>query len=203
MLSSAASPKPRGSDVTTRGTGDAGGVSRTARTALAVSGAVDRTITWSCRLLVLVSGIALTVVMTTNVFTRYFMASGGFAALQELPERLFPWFIVGGIALAAQAGGHMAVDWILGTQREAGKRLVLHLGNAIVVASYAVLFWQALEVAEIAQVERSPVLGLPGSHGYYAVALGCVALALCHATASLRIALLGSDSRFLFDFREI
>ena len=37
------------------------------------------------------------------------MESGGFRFAQELPERLFPWFIMAGVALAVQKGGHMAV----------------------------------------------------------------------------------------------
>ncbi len=186
------------------GTGEALPLSRTGQAAIAAAGAVERAITIAGRLLVLASGIALTLIMTTNVLTRYLMPSGGFAALQELRERLFPWFIAGGIVLAAQAGGHMAVDWLLefvGTEKR--RRWLLHFGNVIVVGSYAVLFQQAMLVAEITKIEKSPVLGLPGSHGYWAIAACCIALCLVHITSSVRIVLLGTGRRFSLDYREV
>lgn len=184
-------------------TGVAGGISRIRRTALAVAGAIDGTITVICRFVVLVTGIALTVVMTANVAARYVFAAGGFSAAQELPERLFPWFIAAGIALAAQAGGHMAVDWSLDRFKDSGKRILLLFGNAIVIFSYVVLCYQAFAVAEIAKIERSPVLGLSGSHGYWAIALGCAMLALTHLCSSIRIALLGPEARFTIAYKEL
>jgi TRAP-type transport system small permease protein len=173
------------------------------RVALAVANGVDRLITHLCRLIVLVTGIALTAILTGNVLARYVFASGGIDAAQELPERLFPWFIVAGVALAAQAGGHMSVDWLLEKLDTRGRRLLLLLVNAIVFVSYLVLFQQALLVADIAQMERSPVLDLPNSHGYWAIALGCLLLALATACSSVRIALIGPDSRFSLTYHEV
>ncbi len=177
--------------------------SSTRRGLLAAAGGLDRLITALCRLLVLVTGIALTAILTGGVAARYVFASGGLDAAQELPERLFPWFIVGGVALAAQAGGHMSVDWLLDKLDTPGKRRLLLFGNAIVIAAYLVLCQQALEVAEIAKAERSPVLDLPNSHGYWAMALGCLLLALATACSSVRIALTGPETRFSLEYREI
>jgi TRAP-type transport system small permease protein len=179
------------------------GESSLRRMALATANGVDRIITHLCRFIVLVTGIALTVILTGNVVARYVFASGGIDAAQELPERLFPWFIVAGIALAAQAGGHMSVDWLLEKLDTRGKRLLLLLVNAIVFVSYLVLFHQALLVADIAQVERSPVLDLPNSHGYWAIALGCLLLALATICQSVRIALTGPESRFSLTYHEV
>jgi TRAP-type transport system small permease protein len=173
------------------------------RIALAAASGLDRLITMVCRFVVLVTGIALTVVMTSAVAARYVLASGGIDAAQELPERLFPWFIVAGVVLAAQGGGHMAVEWLLEKFDSTGKRWLLLFGNAIVILSYLVLFQQALEVAEIAKLELSPVLGLPGSHGYWAIALGCLLLALATLCSSVRIALTGWESRFSIEYKEI
>ena len=173
------------------------------RVALAAANKVDRLITRLCRFIVLVTGIALTVILTGNVLARYLFASGGIAAAQELPERLFPWFIAAGIALAAQAGGHMSVDWLLDRLGPRGRRWLLHLANAIVIVSYLVLCQQALVVAEIAKAERSPVLNLPNSHGYWAVALGCLLLALATACSSVRLALVGPEARFSLKYKEL
>lgn len=173
------------------------------RVALAAANRVDRLITAICRFVVLATGIALTVIMTASVAARYVFASGGIDAAQELPERLFPWFIVAGFTLAAQAGGHMSVEWLLDKFGTPGKRWLLLFGNAIVIVAYLVLFQQALEVAEIAKLERSPVLGLPGSHGYWGMALGCLLLALATLCSSVRIALTGHETRFSIEYKEL
>jgi TRAP-type C4-dicarboxylate transport system permease small subunit len=173
------------------------------RRMLAIANGLDHLITHLCRLIVLVTGIALTVILTGNVVARYVFASGGIDAAQELPERLFPWFIVAGVALAAQAGGHMSVDWLLEKLDTRGRRYLLLLANAIVVVTYVVLFEQAMLVADIATMERSPVLNLPNSHGYWAIALGCILLALATACSSVRIALRGPEARFSLSYHEV
>lgn len=177
--------------------------SSAARAALAAANWVDRVITMVCRFVVLATGIALTVIMTASVAARYVSEKGGIDAAQELPERLFPWFIVAGVALAAQAGGHMSVEWLLGKFGTNGRRWLLLFGNAVVIAAYLILFQQALEVAEIAKVEKSPVLGLPGSHGYWAMAFGCGLLALATLCSSVRIALTGPETRFSVEYKEL
>jgi TRAP-type C4-dicarboxylate transport system permease small subunit len=105
--------------------------------------------------------------------------------------------------LAAQAGGHMSVDWLLDRLGPDGRRWLLHLANAIVIVSYLILCQQALLVAEIAKAEKSPVLNLPNSHGYWAVALGCLLLALATACSSVRLAILGPEARFSLKYREV
>src|SRR5512139_607461 len=164
------------------------------RLALAAANRLDGLITRLCRFVVLVTGIALTVILTGNVLARYLFAQGGIDAAMELPERLFPWFIVAGIALAAQAGGHMSVDWLLDRLNPSGRRWLLHLANATVIVSYVMLCQQSLVVAEIAKAERSPVLNLPNSHGYWAIALGCLLLVLATACSSVRLALTGPET---------
>jgi TRAP-type C4-dicarboxylate transport system permease small subunit len=172
------------------------------RIALAVANGIDRLVTRLCRLIVLVTGIALTVILTGNVVARYVLASGGIDAAQEIPELLFPWFIVGGIALAAQAGGHLGVDWLYDKLGPRGRVWLLHLANAVVMVSYLVLFYQSLLIAEATRVQLSPVLNIPISQGYLAVGLGCLLLALTTACASVRIAVTGPDTRFTLTYKE-
>jgi TRAP-type transport system small permease protein len=169
---------------------------------LAAVNGVDRLITRLCRFVVLVTGIALTVILTGNVVARYVLASGGIDSAAEIPERLFPWFIVAGIALAAQSGGHMSVDWLLDRFGPRGRRWLLLVANAIVFLSYLVIFQQAMVLAEIAKVERSPVLDLPNSHGYWAIAFGCLLLALATACTSVRMMLTGPGTRFSLEYKE-
>lgn len=170
---------------------------------VAVADGVDRAVAVVCRFVVLVTGIALTTVLTSSVLARYLFATGGFRAAQELPERIFPWFIVAGIVLAAQAGGHMAVEWLPGKLGPQGRRSLLLGGNAIVVVAYAVLLREALRLAEVASAERSPILGLSGSHGYWAMAAGFGLVALVTIASSLRIAVLGPEGAFRATFKEV
>ena len=161
---------------------------------LRVAFAVDAAVGLVCRAVLVVTGIGLMGVMTANVIARYVLATGGFDWAQEVPERLFPWFIMAGVALAVQQGGHIAVEWLLGQLGREWRRWLLLGGHALVILAYVVLVREALVVAEIAKIERSPALGLSGSHGYWAVAAGCALLALGTATNALRVALQGPEA---------
>ena len=164
------------------------------RAALKVADASDRVVALICRLALLVTGTALLVILSANVVARYALHSGGFSFAQELPERLFPWFIAAGVALAAQHGGHMSVEWLLERSGHHARRLLIVGGNLLVILSYLVLCRQALFVASIAAAEHSPVLGLPGSHGYWAIAAACILLVLATASITVRVWLLGPDA---------
>lgn len=155
---------------------------------------MDWVIAQFCRLLVLTTGIALLGILFANVIARYALATGGFDWAQELPERLFPWFIAGGVVLAAQAGGHMAVEWLLMRLGRSWRRALLFAGHALVIAAYCLLIVEALRVADIASIERSPVLGLSNSHGYWAVALTAALIALTTLMSTLRMIATGRDT---------
>ena len=162
--------------------------------ALAVAGVLDRVVGFTCRAVILLTGIALLAILTANVVARYVLESGGFRFAQELPERLFPWFIMAGVALAVQKGGHMAVESVLSRLNRQGARILLLVGHAIIIASYAVLSWEAMGVADIVSIEKSPVLGLSSSYSYYALALGCIAVILTTFALALRVAVIGPEA---------
>lgn len=161
---------------------------------LAASRGVDRAIAWLCRAVVLLTGTALLVVLTSNIVARYVLSTGGFDWAQEVPERLFPWFIMAGVVLAALQGGHVAVEWIIPKLPPAGRKWLLAGVHLLVAAAYLWLTNLALQVAEITAIERSPVLGLPTSHGYFALAGGALLLAVATLCIMARIVLLGADA---------
>lgn len=161
---------------------------------LAAAGAVDRAVALLCQGVLLLTGTVLMGALTANVIARYVLATGGFDWAEEVPQQLFPWFIMAGVVLAVQHGGHIAVEWLMGKLGRGGKRAVLLAGHALVALSYVLLCQQALVVADIVAIERSPALGLPGSYGYWAIAAGCALLALGTATVALRVALLGPEA---------
>jgi TRAP-type C4-dicarboxylate transport system permease small subunit len=155
---------------------------------------VDRGVALLCQGVLLLTGVALLGVLTANVIARYVLATGGFDWVEEVPEQLFPWFIMAGVALAVQHGGHIAVEWLMGKLDRGGKRIVLLAGHALVVFAYLFLCWQSLVVADVVSIEHSPALGLSKTYGYWAIAAGCALLALSTVTVAIRIALIGPEA---------
>ncbi|WP_082640600.1 TRAP transporter small permease [Aureimonas sp. N4] len=156
---------------------------------------IDALVGQFSKAVVIGSGVLLTAIMTANVVARYVLSSGGFRWAQELPTLIFPFFIVAGIILAAQGGLHMAVEWLYDRFAARGKAMLFVFSHVCVIASFLTLAWQARVVAAIAGVERSPILGLPNSIGYYVVSVGALLVAVVTATATFRVARLGWDAR--------
>jgi len=155
------------------------------------------------RFVIIVSGIALTVVTTATVVIRYVSKSGGLSYAQELPMLIFPWFIIAGIVIAAHAGGHMAVEWLYDKLDGRPRKIALIVANGISAAAFLVLGYQATVVAEIAGAEQSPVLQLPNSIGYYSLAIGAVLVAVVTIAATARVLRLGWDHRLAIKPEEI
>ncbi|WP_049735806.1 TRAP transporter small permease [Rhizobium ecuadorense] len=155
------------------------------------------------RLVIIVSGIALTIVTTANVAIRYVSASGGLSFAQELPMLIFPWFIIAGIVIAAHAGGHMAVEWLYDKLDGRARTTALIVANAISVAAFLVLAYQATVVAEIAGAEHSAVLQLPNSIGYYSLSIGAVLVSIVTIAATARVLRLGWEYRLEIKPEEI
>lgn len=157
--------------------------------------ALARTIVTVARFIIIVSGIALTVVMTANVVARYTLQGGGFSFAQELPMLIFPWFILAGIVLAAHMGAHMAVEWLYDKLDEGLRTAAFVLANGVSVTGFLILSYQAVLVAEIAGMERSPVLQLPNSVGYYSLAIGAFLVAVVTVGVTARVVRLGWHAR--------
>ncbi len=164
-----------------------------ARLASAADG-IDHAVGLVCRFVVLLTVILLLAVLGANVFVRYALGHGGLTWASEAPEQLFPWLIAAGIVLAVQQGAHIAVSLLLETLGHGGRRWMIVAINLVVAAAYLVLLQVLLQVAGIAAAERSPILGLPRSLGYYALSFGAGLTAVCSLTIALRVAVLGPDA---------
>jgi TRAP-type C4-dicarboxylate transport system permease small subunit len=156
---------------------------------------VEKIIVRLSRLVVIASGIALTLVTTGNVLARYALSGGGFSFAQELPMLIFPWFILAGIVLAAHMGGHMAVEWLYDKLGERLRSAAFVLASAISASAFLMLGYQAIVVAEIAGVEHSPVLQLPNSVGYYSLAIGAFLVAIVTISVAVRVLRFGWEQR--------
>ena len=132
--------------------------------------------------------------LTANVLGRYVLAKGGFDWAEEVPEQLFPWFIMAGVTLAVQHSGHVAVEWLLGKLGRSATRIVLLAGHVLVIATYIVAVQQSLLVADIVAIERSPVMNFPKAYGYWAIAAGSCLVALSTLAALVRLVLIGPEA---------
>jgi TRAP-type transport system small permease protein len=160
---------------------------------LRIANGIDGVIDKVCQGILLITGTVLMFALPANVLARYVLATGGFDWAEEVPEQLFPWFIMAGVALAVQHLGHVAVEWLLGMVDSAKARIVLIGGHVLVIATYVLLANQALTVADIVSIERSPVLGLPKTYGYWAIAAGSALVALSTVAGTLRLCILGLE----------
>lgn len=161
---------------------------------VAAANGIDRLVTMLCRAVVLVTVVILLAVLGGNVVARYIFAHGGLAWVSEIPEQLFPWLIAAGIVLAVQHGAHIAVDLLLHALGRGGRRFLIVAISLLIAATYLVLLRVSLDVAEIAAFERSAILQLPRSLGYYAMASAALLTALCSLTIAVRVALLGPEA---------
>ncbi|MCA1406455.1 TRAP transporter small permease subunit [Ensifer sp. IC3342] len=164
-------------------------------TLLQLVDAIEKIIVRLARFVVIASGIALTLVTTSNVLARYTLSGGGFSFAQELPMLIFPWFILAGIVLAAHMGGHMAVEWLYERLGERLRYAAFVLASAMSAFAFLVLSYQAIVVAEIAGVEHSPVLQLPNSVGYYSLAIGAFLVAIVTISVAVRVLRFGWGQR--------
>ena len=164
------------------------------RLAIACLDVADRGIGTVCRAVILTTGITLLVSITIGVVARYVIEVGGVDWAVELPRQLFAWFIMAGVVLALQTGNHIAVDLMLHALRPRARRVQIVLINLLIVAAYAYLTVVALQVAEIASIERNPMLGTPGSLPFYALAVGAALTGLAALSLALRVAILGAGA---------
>lgn len=160
---------------------------------LSLADGLDRIVSVLAQAIVIVTGCALLALLFANVVARYTLG-GGFSFAQELPERIFPFFIMAGVALAAQRGGHMAVELLPDLLGRRGKQVVRIVAQLCVVAGHGVLVAVALDVAGISWIDKSPVLGLPASLSYYAIAGGAAAVIVATFALILRLFVIGPEA---------
>lgn len=145
----------------------------------------EAAIEYFCKSVLLLSGFGLLAVLVVNVFVRY-VIEGSMDAASELPTLLFPWFVMGGIVLAAVRGNHVAMQLTMHALPSGGRRALSFLIHGLSGVVFAVLTWHAVDNTVIAHDEVSTILHVPGSVGYAALTIAFFMLALCAVTAFVR-----------------
>lgn len=142
----------------------------------------------TCKLLLLVTGLALLALLTVVVVLRYAFKSGlNFAP--DLSELLFAVFVLAGISLAARHGVHVATQLLLYALQGRWRTALAVLIHGVTAVTYALLSSYALENAILAHDQTTPVLHIPWSVGYGCLSLGLALVAACSLTAIVRLTL--------------
>jgi TRAP-type C4-dicarboxylate transport system permease small subunit len=137
----------------------------------------DQIVDVVCKVVLCVTCAALFAILLANVFLRYIFGSSlEWAA--ELPELLFPWFVMAGVVLATSHNAHIYIGFLVDRTAGATRLALASLRAVLIIGTYAVLAWVALDLLPIVADERTPVLGVPGSVTYFVLLLGFVLIGL-------------------------
>jgi TRAP-type transport system small permease protein len=153
---------------------------------------IDAAIMLMCKITIVVTGTALLLLLAASVISRYFF-NFSLIWVGEVPDQLFPWMITAGVALATVTNSHIAVDLLVKVFPDSLRRVVIYVVQILVLVTYAWLTKLALDVAAITALERSPVLHIPGSIGYYAFALGAALVAFSAVSQLTRFLITGQE----------
>ncbi|WP_207478178.1 TRAP transporter small permease [Arenibaculum pallidiluteum] len=145
----------------------------------------DQIVDVMCKLVLCVTSAAMFAILLANVFLRYlFGTSLEWAA--ELPELLFPWFVMSGVVLATSHNAHIYIGFVTDRTYGAMRVCLALLRSALIVSTYAVLAWVTLDLLPIVADERTPILGVPGSLTYFCLLLGFALIGLKEITLLVR-----------------
>jgi TRAP-type transport system small permease protein len=145
----------------------------------------DQIVDLLCKVVLCITCVAMFAILLANVFLRYlFGTSLEWAA--ELPELLFPWFVMSGVVLASSHNAHIYIGFIADRTTGATRLALAFLRTALIVSTYAVLAWVALDLLPIVADERTPVLGVPGSVTYFILLVGFVLICMKEISILIR-----------------
>ena len=170
---------PSGPGLRHRGAGPGGPAS-------GVVAAIDRVIYWISATIVVSALSFLFVAILVNVLLRYLFAEG-ITWAYEIPSILFPWIVVAGAVMAAQAGRHIAVVALLRLLPMAWRRGLLVAVNLLVAVTAVLVVDAALPIVSVTHSSRLAETGIPQSFGYASLVYGFVAIGLTALTTSYRL----------------
>ncbi|HYG90029.1 MAG TPA: TRAP transporter small permease [Azospirillum sp.] len=146
---------------------------------------LDHTVDVICKAILCVTCTAIFLILICNVVLRYFFASSlEWAA--ELPELLFPWFVIAGVVLAASHNAHIQISFLVDRVGPATTKALAVLRAVLIFGVYGLLSWVAMDLLPIVADERSPVLGVPNSVTYAALLFGFALIGLKELTTLVR-----------------
>lgn len=136
----------------------------------------------------LATGFSIAATLMLGVIYRYILQSS-LAWAAELPNILFPWFVMSGATLAAINRQHLGVDYFVAKLKGEHQHWIgfgIHILLAVVLIGVAVI---SLDMLEILSRQKTPVLYWPRSWAFAALPLGLSTLAMAVITEAATILL--------------
>ncbi|PJG86242.1 TRAP transporter small permease [Conservatibacter flavescens] len=147
---------------------------------------IDKCITAVSIIAVILSIIAIFASLLLEVFVRYF-TSESLGWPHEMPNLLFPWFVMMGIVLAAQKGMHVSVNIIPSFLNVSMNKVLFISINLLAAGIFMYLTWLSFEVIEIVGEETFPVTNISSSWAYLSMTVGFLSLAITALTTVIRV----------------
>ncbi len=172
-------PDPSGSASVRTGMGPGGPIP-------SVVAVVDRAIYWASAAIVVSALTFLFLAIFINVLLRYLFAEG-ITWAYEIPSILFPWIVVAGAVMAAQAGRHIAVVALLKVLPGAVQRVLLIAVNLLIAVASVFVVEAAWPIIKAAHSSRLAETGIAQSYGYASLVYGFVMIGLTALTTGYRL----------------
>lgn len=149
---------------------------------------LDRTMELICKVVLSVTCTIMFLILLINAILRYTTGSS-LSWAGELPELLFPWFVVAGIVLATIHNAHIYIGFLVDRASRPFAAALAVLRAVVVVGAYSVLVWTAWGLLEIVADEHSPILGVPSSVTYSCLMLGLLLVVLSELSILAKVLL--------------
>ena len=146
---------------------------------------LDQAVDTLCRVILSATCATIFLILLSNVVLRYLFASS-LEWASELPELLFPWFVMAGVAVAASHNAHIQIAFLIERVGPVTAKVLALLRAILILGVYSLLSWVAIDLLPIVADERSPVLGVPSSVTYTALLFGFVLIGLKELTTLIR-----------------
>ena len=147
---------------------------------------LDRAMEVICKIVLCITCTAMFAILLANVVLRY-IAGSSLAWAGEVPELLFPWFVMAGVVLATIHNAHIYIGFIVDRVRPGIALPLAVLRTVVVAGAYGVLVYVAYDLLEIVADERSPILNVPGSVTYSCLMLGLLLVVISELSLLLKV----------------
>ena len=121
--------------------------------------------------------VAISVVILTQVFSRYVLGSSIFWA-EELARYLMIWMGLVGASLALRQGSHVAITLLLDKLDKRSRPWVLLLGRMVVAVFLFILIREGIGLASFFITQKSPALRVSMLWAYSAMFVGGTFMAI-------------------------
>jgi len=162
---------------------------------------VDRLIVWSATIIVVGTLSSLFLAILVNVILRYGFNRGIMWAY-EIPSILFPWMVIAGAVMAAQAGRHIAVELLINTIPRSVRKWVLVLANVVIMIFCFLVAWAGFPMIDASRESYLAVTGISEAWGYSSLVYGYLMMAVTAATTIYQVLFAPAENELKTKFQD-